>query len=89
MEQEIFLPTLSSMEYGNPWTGSRGNTRWRIVPADGTMHTEVWYGPMCLECSEVAAQADFPVTPEGLEALRDIIRDESRLRSFCELLYYK
>lgn len=70
MEQEIFLPTLSSMEYGNVWTGSRKNARWRIVPADGEMVAEVWPGPLCYECSTVTQTASFPISEEGIEQLR-------------------
>ena len=70
MEQELFLPTLSSMEYGNPWTGSRKNARWRILPADGQMATEVWPGPLCYECSTVTHTASFPISEEGIEQLR-------------------
>lgn len=77
MEHEIFLPTLSSMEYGNVWTGSRKNARWRIVPADGVMAVEVWPGPMCRECSEVSHTAEFPVSEEGLEQLRGWLFDRS------------
>ena len=70
MEQELFLPTLSSMQYGNVWTGSLGNTRWRIVPAEGEMAAELWYGPLCYELSEIAHTAGFPITQEGIEQLR-------------------
>lgn len=70
MEHEIFLPTLSSMEYGNVWTGSRKNARWRIEPKDGVMQTEVWPGPLCYECSTVTHTAQFPVSEEGIEQLR-------------------
>lgn len=71
MEHKIVLPTLSSMEHGNPWTGSRGDARWRILPADGVMHAEVWRGPLCRECSVIEARQDFPLTGEGLEELRE------------------
>lgn len=70
MEHEIFLPTLSSMEYGNLWTGSRKNARWRIVPAEGVMAVEVWPGPLCYECSTVTHTAQFPISEEGIEQLR-------------------
>lgn len=70
MEYEIFLPTLSSMEYGNVWTGSRKNARWRIVPADGVMAVEVWPEPLCYECSTVSHTARFPISEEGIEQLR-------------------
>lgn len=77
MEQALFLPTLSSMEYGNPWTGSRKNARWRIIPADGQMSVEVWPGPLCYECSTVTHTASFPVSEEGIEQLRAWLFDRS------------
>jgi hypothetical protein len=77
MEQELFLPTLSSMEYGNLWTGSRKNARWRILPADGAMTAEVWPGPLCYECSTVTHTAQFPISEEGIEQLRRWLFDRS------------
>lgn len=77
MAQEIFLPTLSSMEHGNVWTGSRGNTRWRISPGDGVMRAELWRGPMCLECSTVEAEHSFPLSQQGLDALRAWLTGQS------------
>lgn len=77
MEQEIFLPTLSSMEYGNVWTGSRKNARWRIVPADGVMAVEAWPGPLCYECSTVTHNAEFPISEEGIEQLRGWLFERS------------
>ena len=77
MEQELFLPTLSSMEYGNLWTGSRKNARWRILPADGAMAAEVWPGPLCYECSTVTHTAQFPISEEGIEQLRRWLLDRS------------
>lgn len=77
MEHEIFLPTLSSMEYGNLWTGSRNHARWRILPADGVMNTELWYGPLCYELSQVAHTCQFPISQEGIEQLRDWLQEHS------------
>lgn len=77
MEYKIVLPTLSSLEFGNVWTGSRGNVRWRILPASGVMHAEVWRGPMCRECSTVETEQDFPLTEEGLEELRAWLAEQS------------
>lgn len=77
MEHELFLPTLSSMEYGNVWTGSRKNTRWRIVPKDGVMTAEVWPGPLCYECSTVTHTAGFPISEEGIEQLRGWLFERS------------
>jgi len=77
MAYEMFLPTLSSMEYGNIWTGSRKNARFRIVPADGVMAVEVWPGPLCYECSQVTHTAQFPVSEEGIDQLRSWLMDRS------------
>lgn len=77
MENNIFLPTLSSMEYGNLWTGSRKNARWRIIPRDGQMETEVWPGPLCCELSTVTHTAQFPISEEGIEQLRGWLFDRS------------
>ena len=77
MEHEIFLPTLSSMEYENVWTGSRKNTRFRIVPKEGVMDVEVWPGPFCRECSQVTHTAQFPVSEEGIGQLRVWLMERS------------
>ena len=77
MEHEIFMSTLSSMEYGNVWTGSRKNTRWKIVPADGVMAVELWRGPLCYECSQVERTAEYPISEEGIAQLRDWLMEQS------------
>lgn len=77
MENTIFLPNVASMAYGNIWTGSRKNARWRIVPADGEMAAEVWPGPLCYECSTVTHTASFPISDEGIEQLRVWLFDRS------------
>ena len=72
MQPEIFLPTLSSMEYGNVWTGSQGDMRFKVVPDPkaGEMNVEVWHGPLCYECSQITETAQFPLTQEGIGQLR-------------------
>ena len=70
MDETLFLPTLSFLEYGHVWTGSLGPRRFRIVPGEGSMRAEFWTGELCYELSQVQAQADFPVSGEGLEQLR-------------------
>lgn len=77
MEHELFLPTLSSMEYGNIWTGSRKNTRFRIEPKDGVMTVQVWSGPLCYECSQVSHTAQYPISEEGIEQLRTWLMERS------------
>lgn len=41
MEHDLYLPTLSHWEYGNPWSGERGRTRFQITVAEDQMVAEV------------------------------------------------
>ena len=77
MESEVFLPTLSYLEYGNVWTGSRKKVRWRIEPGEGQMTAEVWSGPLCRECSTVSHTARFPVSEDGLEEMHRWLLERS------------
>ena len=79
---EIYLPTLHWFAMTNPFTGSCGMLRFRIVPnvvmktpkevdfEASSMHAEFWHGLFCYEKSEMEGEADFPLTDEGREAMR-------------------
>ena len=66
---EIFVPVLHHFENGNVFTGSFGNLRFILKPHDYLISASVWYGPFCLEKSEIADTADFPLTEAGRDAL--------------------
>lgn len=65
-----FLPTLSYFEHKNIWTGSQGRMNYRIEPYEQTLKAEAWPGPWCYALSEVECAAEFPMTNEGIEAVR-------------------
>ena len=69
MEAKIYLPTLSHWEYGNKWSGELGRVRFLIVPAEGEMTAEVWYGPLAREFTEPEETAVFSVSEKGLADL--------------------
>ena len=71
----FFLPNLLTFTNGNTFLGSFRGLRFRVKPGtegEGDEAHEVlaclcWYGEYCLEESEVAAEASFPLTAEGRE----------------------
>ncbi|WP_297209080.1 hypothetical protein [uncultured Flavonifractor sp.] len=75
MEEELFLPVLSHFENGNFWTASGGRMRYRVDPVkEGDAWTaltaQVWEGPWNLTDSTVEESVSFPLSEEGLNALR-------------------
>ena len=75
--KDIFLPTLHWFAMKNPFTGSCGEFRFRVIPKV-TMATpkevdfeasfieaECWHGPFCYEKSEMEDSATFPMSEEG------------------------
>ena len=73
--QEYPLPQFDYFQFGNCHTGSQGPVRWRIEPqgkADPpVIHVWRWENGLCFEKRETPCpEADFPLSPEGLEALQ-------------------
>lgn len=74
---DLYLPTLHSFAMKNPFTGSCGLFRFRIVPNvtmktpkevdmdASSIHAEFWHGQFCYEKSEMEGAADFPMSEEG------------------------
>ena len=72
---ELVLPVLSHFQNNNPWLGSMGRLRYRIIPTvaereeESLLTAQVWEGPWAYEFSTVEETAVFPLTQEGLQAL--------------------
>ena len=78
---ELFLPTLHTFAMKNPFTGSCGMFRFRVVPnvimatpkevdfEQSTMVAEFWHGLYCYEKSTMEGEQTFPMTEEGREAM--------------------
>ena len=85
---EIFLPTLPTFAMKNPFTGSCGLLRFRIVPTvvmatpkevdfdQSSIQAEYWHGLYCYEKSEIEGTQVFPMTEEGREAMRTWLADK-------------
>ena len=78
---ELFIPTLHTFAMKNPFTGSCGMFRFRVVPnvimatpkevdfEQSTMVAEFWHGLYCYEKSTMEGEQTFPMTEEGREAM--------------------
>lgn len=80
--EPLFLPTLHTFENENIFTGSFGSLRFRIAPSvahisaheidnsQSSMKAEYWHGPYCYEKSVMEGEQTFPMSEEGLAAMR-------------------
>jgi len=75
--EKIYLPTLHWFAMKNPFTGSFGEFRYRVVP-DVTMATakevdfensklqaQFWHGLFCYEKSTIEGEMTFSLNEEG------------------------
>lgn len=80
---DIYLPTLHSFAMGNPFTGSCGALRFKIVPKvakiegskevdmdASSIEAEYWHGELCYEKSTMEEKKVFPMSEEGRSALK-------------------
>lgn len=79
---ELFIPTLHTFAMDNLFTGSCGMLRFRLKPQvvkasakevdfeNSTIDAEYWHGPFCYEKSEVEGRETFPLTEDGIAAMK-------------------
>jgi len=79
---DIFIPTLHAFAMKNPFTGSYGMLRFKIVPKvemlnpkevdmeKSSIFAEYWHGVFCYEKSTIEGNATFPMSEEGLAELK-------------------
>jgi hypothetical protein len=79
---DIYLPTLHWFAMQNPFSGSCGDLRYFIRPnvvkagskevdfAQSKIVVELWHGMYCYEMSQIEERAEFPMSEDGLNALR-------------------
>ena len=79
---EVYLPTLHWFAMSNLFTGSSGMLRFRAKPnvvmatakevdfEASSITVEFWHGLYCYEKSQMEGKADFPMSDEGLAAMK-------------------
>ncbi len=84
---DLYLPTLHWFAMKNPFSGSWGPFRFRIIPKvtmatakevdfdQSFFEAEYWHGPYCYEKSEMEGKETFPLTEEGRLALKAWLED--------------
>ena len=85
--QSLYLPTLHYFANNNRFSGSQGLLRFMLTPAverksakevdleASSIHGQLWHGRYCLEKSTVEAEETFPMSQEGLKAMRQWLED--------------
>ena len=75
--ERIYLPTLHWFAMENPFTGSFGDFRYRVVPQvtmvtskevdfqNSSLTAQYWHGPFCYEKSTIEGENIFTLTEEG------------------------
>ena len=84
---DLYIPTLHTFAMTNPFTGSCGLFRFRIVPEvvmatpkevdfeASAIHAEFWHGPLCYEKSTVEQKKTFPMSEEGRLEMKKWLED--------------
>ena len=78
----IYIPTLHTFAMENIFTGSCGLFRFKITPSvkkigkevdfeNSSMYAEIWHGVFCYEKSDIEANATFPMSEDGRQAMLD------------------
>lgn len=70
------LPEIKYFQFKNCFAGSHGEFNYKVIPDGDLLAVFLWYGPYCLEKSEIAKQRSFPVTAEGLAEAESWIMEE-------------
>ena len=85
--EKIYLPTLHWFAMKNPFTGSWGAFRFRVIPnvtmatpkevdfENSTLEAEFWHGPYCYEKSTMEEAKTFPLSEDGRLALLKWLED--------------
>ena len=80
--QELYIPTLHTFAMNNLFTGSCGKFRFRIAPQvematakevdfeKSFIRAEFWHGPYCYEKSQMEGNSIFPMSKDGLAAMK-------------------
>ena len=88
----FFLPNLLTFTNGNTYLGSFQGLRFRVKPTKDESEQDIlaclcWYGEYCLEESEIAAEASFPLDEAGREQVIDWLQQQYEIAPRPQLTY--
>ncbi|MBP3857121.1 MAG: hypothetical protein IK990_16065 [Ruminiclostridium sp.] len=70
------IPDLSMFIEGNTFVGSENTFNFRIKPKDDRLLSDIWYGELCSDLSEMTDEHEEEKSEDGLTALVRHIDDE-------------
>ncbi len=81
------IPGIHFFISGNPYSGSYKGLNYRIIPVkadveknmDSHLEASVWYGMLCSDLSEMAAEATFSLDTDGLTEVEAWLRQQYAL----------
>ena len=78
MSDEFYMPGLSHFENDTGWSGSRGLLCYEIEkPQEGALRVVIWQGPFCRKYARQEGEATFPVSEEGIAAMRTWLLEQA------------
>ena len=68
----LFVPNFMSFNNDNIFLGSYGALRFKLSHnvGEATIRAEYWYGPLCYEKSQMDGEETFPLSDEGIAAMK-------------------
>lgn len=80
---EIYIPNYMSFHNDNTFLGSFEGLRFKLTPdvEAGEILAEYWYGPLCYESSTMDGTETFPLSDEGIAAMKSRLLELSAAKT--------
>ena len=63
------IPGYEYFAAKNLFSGNKGAFNFKIFPSDTELTVKIWFGPFCLERSQLDREEHFPMDRDGYAAL--------------------
>lgn len=79
MSEKLTIPNLGIFKNKNPYTGSRGDFNFCVVPMleESILKSKVWYGKLNCANSKLTAEEDFSLDEDGYQKMTEWIQEQS------------
>ena len=69
------LPGLDYFQSKNPFIGSKGELRFKLVPSEEGLTLYIWFGEKCFEKSEIEIEKQFEPCEESLYKINEYLTE--------------
>lgn len=79
MAEKLPIPNFGILKNRNPYTGSKGDFNFNIVPVadESLLKCKVWYGTLNCANSKIAAEENFSLDTEGYEKMKEWFAEQA------------